>query len=91
MSDELKVYRVTNKSPLRNGGMFRSGLVFATSPQEAFTRMMDHLNQTKLARVYDQQQFEVRELPIPDSLVFEVEVDGGIPQVRIDTAKLKKQ
>lgn len=23
MSGELKVYRVTNKSPLRNGGMFR--------------------------------------------------------------------
>lgn len=90
MSEELKVFRVTNRSPLRNNGMFRSGLVFASTPQEAFERMMNHLNQTRLAKVYDQQQFEVRELPIPDSLVFEVEVDGGIPQVRIDTAKLKK-
>lgn len=89
MSDELKVYRVTNKSPLRNGGMFRSGLVFATSPQEAFTRMMDYLNQTKLARVYDQQQFEVRELPILDCLVFEVEVDGGVPELRVNTNPLK--
>lgn len=90
MSEALKVFRVTNKSPLKNSGMFRSGLVFASSPQEAFTRMMNHLNQTRLARVYDQQQFEVRELPIADSLVFEVEVDGGIPNIRLNTNSLQK-
>lgn len=90
MADSLKVFRVTNKSPLKNSGMFRTGLVFASSPQEAFTRMMNHLNQTRLARVYDQQQFEVRELPIPDSLVFEVEVDGGIPNLRLNTNPLQK-
>lgn len=90
MSEALKVFRITNKSTIRNSGMFRTGLVFANTPQEAFTRMMNHLNQTKLARVYDQQQFEVKELPIPDSLVFEVEVDGGIPNIRLNTDPLQK-
>lgn len=90
MSEALKVFRVTNKSTIRNNGMFRSGLVFANTPQEAFTRMMNHLNQTRLAKVYDQQQFEVRELPIADSLVFEVEVDGGIPNIRLNTNPLQK-
>lgn len=90
MSEALKVFRVTNKSTIRNNGMFRSGLVFASNPQEAFERMMNHLNQTKLAKVYNQQQFEVRELPVADSLVFEVEVDGGIPNIRLDTNPLQK-
>ena len=90
MSEELKVYRVTNKSTIRNSGMFRTGLVFANSPQEAFERMMNHLNQTRLAKVYREQAFEVKELPIPDSLVFEVEVDGGIPNIRLNTNPLQK-
>lgn len=90
MADSLKVFRVTNMTPIRSRGTFRSALVFADDPQDAFTRVMTFLNIHKFY-VADRQQFQVRECPIPDSLVFEVEVDGGIPEVRIDTAKLKKQ
>ena len=90
MDEALKVFRVTNKSTIRNSGMFRTGLVFANTPQEAFERMMSHLNRTRLAKVYNQQAFEVRELPIADSLVFEVEVDGGIPNIRLNTNPLQK-
>lgn len=91
MEETLKVYRVTSKTPIKNSGAFRSGLVFANTPEEAFRRMMDYLNNTKIASIYRNQEFYVKELPIDDSLVFEVEVDGGIPQIRVDTTKLKKQ
>lgn len=91
MADSLKVFRVTNMAPIRSRGTFRSALVFADDPQDAFQRVMNFLNLTRKFHVADQSQFQVMECPIPDSLVFEVEVDGGIPQMRIDTAKLKKQ
>lgn len=84
MADSLKVFRVTNMAPIRSRGTFRSALVFADDPQDAFTRVMTFLNIHKFY-VADSQQFQIRECPIPDSLVFEVEVDGGIPNIRLNT------
>lgn len=74
--DALKIFKVTNKSNIRSLGNFRSAYVFGSDPQEAFTRCMNFLNQKKLANVYQGQQFEVKEIPIPDELVFGIEIDN---------------
>lgn len=70
-------------APIRSRGTFRSALVFADDPQDAFTRVMTSLNIHKFY-VADRQQFQIMECPISASLVFEVEVDGDIPSIRLN-------
>lgn len=74
--DSLKIFKVTNKSNIKSLGNFRSAYVFGSDPQEAFARCMNFLNRNRLANVYQGQQFEVKEIPIPDELVFGVEIDN---------------
>lgn len=75
-NDLLKLFKVSNKSNIKSLGGFRSAYVFGNDPQEAFTRCMNFLNQKKLANVYSGQQFQVQEIPIPDELVFGIEIDN---------------
>lgn len=75
-NDSLKLFKVSNKSNIKSLGGFRSAYVFGNDPQEAFVRCMNFLNQKRLANVYQGQQFQVTEIPIPDELVFGVEIDN---------------
>lgn len=73
--EDLKLFKVTSKANIKVTGNFRSGFVFANDAEDAFSRMMNHLNKTHEAAVFSGQQFNVTQIPIPDSLVFGIEID----------------
>lgn len=79
---DLKLFKAEIKNPVVVPGYLKSCMFFAPSVHEAPNHLLSWI-QASGVRIADKAKINIREIPIPDSLVFMVETEPQVIKMEI--------